>query len=218
MNELKERNPIDKIYVDEKTRFPMIVFHELPFAVSWLPMTRVQLEFFLSDVNDIRFDANWYIDIILKNNPRVSPNHVKQDNLSGVFATNLLLKEARRVASWYGHFGGMPYDLPTKEQWEALYAVCEKSRPLSSDHIPKDIDPRAKSLLRRLNKQVSIQTLADQMLLNSTLSEYIYREESRQSCQITGRKKGEFTLLRGSLDREGDRRSNLTFRLICQLS
>lgn len=218
MNEIKKDKLIKEIYVDEKTRFPVLEFHKLPFAVFWLPITRIQLEHFLSDVNDMRYDANWYSKLIMNNNPRVSPSNVNKNNINGVFATNILLVEARRIANWFGHFKGKSFDLPTREQWETLFNVCKNVPVLPLENISEEIDPRAELLLHRLNEKTPQKSLADQMLLKSSLSEYVYQDESRQSCQITGGIKDNFTSLRESLENVGDRRTNLTFRLILKYS
>lgn len=204
--------PPVRISIDNRTRFPLLKITGLDFAICWLPITRVQLELFLSDVYDARYDANWYINQVLKDNPRVSPNNVTPKNVNGILATNILLTEARRIADWFSEKGQL-YDLPTAQQWTEIYNVCNKVE--IQTQLPEKIDHRAYVMITRLQKLSDAQTLADQMLINSNISEYVYSDEARQTCQITdGRRQGNITALTKSFQQEGSRRTNLTFRLI----
>jgi hypothetical protein len=204
---------------DNKTKFPLLSIPNVPFGVMWLPLTRIQLEFFLSDVNDVRYDSNWYQNVISKDNPRTSPNRVNNNNLRGVVTTNILLKEIQRIADWFGHHETQIYDLPTGKQWETIVGMCSELPAISLENIPADTDPRARILLQRLQEINQPNNLADQMLLGRYISEYVYRDDTRQTCQIVGRTVGgqiDFTSLRSPHDWEGDRQTRLSFRLIRQ--
>lgn len=209
------QNPIS---LDEKTRFPLITFDAISLTTFLLPITNVQLELFLSEVVDLRFDANWYQTKILndKDNPRISINNVTQENISHHFATNILLGEARRIANWFGHFKGQIYDLPTKKEWNAIYAESSKQKLLLPDsQFPEDMDVRAKTILKGLFNAQKPQYLSDQMLLStSRIVEYVYQDDTRHTCVLTGRTPETFTPLRHPQQEIGDRKANLTFRLI----
>lgn len=209
---------MSKIILDEKTRFPLISFDEIPLTVFLLPITNIQLELFLSEVIDLRFDANWYQTKVLndKDNPRISINNVTQENVSHHLATNILVGEARRIANWFGHFEGQIYDLPTKKEWRVIYKAANKQKPLSLDsQFPDDIDARAKTLLKGLYNAQKPQYLSDQMLLSTNrIVEYVYQDDTRHICEITGQNPENFTPLRQPQQEIGYRKANLTFRFV----
>lgn len=206
-----------KILTEGSTNFPIISLPDVPFDMMWLPFTRIQLEFFLSDVNDVRFDASWYANIVSKGNPRTSPNQINSNNVNGILATNILLREARQIADWFSRHDGYAYEIPTAEEWEMMVNACKEQSIIPLDDIPSDIDPRARVLLHRLNEINTSSNLAEQMMLGwERISEYVYQDNLRQTCQITGGSQGNFTQLIKSLDQVGDRQTYLTFRLIRQ--
>lgn len=202
------------VRADPKTRFPLLSIPGVPFETMWLPFTRIQLELFLSEINDIRYDAAWYAQKISKNNPRTSPNRLDAFNLNGAFATNVLLHEARRIADWFGQQKGYVFDLPTTENWTQLCSVTASTPAFSVNEIPAETDPRARIIVQRLNDIGSPTNLAEQMMLGAEISEYVYQGDARQFCQIANGCNNDFIQLRPEHTQLGDRQPNLSFRLI----
>jgi hypothetical protein len=215
----REGKSTPTIVCDSKTKFPILSIPNIPFDVMWLPLTRIQLEFFLSDVNDVRYDAAWYEQVISKDNPRISPSQLNSSNFKGALATNILLKEVARIADWYGYHEKQIYDLPTAKQWEMIASLSTEQAAISLEDIPDDADPRVRTILKRINEIGKPDNLAHQMLLGWNISEYVYRDDARQVCQVAAATlagKVVFTSLRSPHDLEGNRQADLSFRLIRQ--
>ncbi|MCO5187075.1 MAG: hypothetical protein M9928_11040 [Anaerolineae bacterium] len=214
MSPLGDQSDPVEIWVDSNTNFPLLKIDGLDFDVMWLPFTRVQLEHFLCDVNDMRFDAHWYTNVVAKDNPRVSPHNISAKNIASALATNLLLWEARRIRDWFGHEGGFILDLPTTSEWRELNQITTKIPAQPLDNLPSEVDPRAQVIIQRLQDSLSPSKLADQMLLNANIHEYVYLNNARQSCCYTARNKNDFIKFRAEVDQSGERKTNLTFRLV----
>ena len=87
--------------VDPRTRFPLVEVPGQDFALFWLPLTKVQIEYFLSDNMNSQFDRAWYRDR-LRANPRVTSEKLAAHNLVQAFITDITFNEARVFSDWYG--------------------------------------------------------------------------------------------------------------------
>ena len=96
---------------DPQTRFPLVEVPGQDFALFRLPLTKVQIEYFLSDNMNSRFDRAWYRER-LRANPRVTSENLAAQNLAQAFITNITFNEARVFSDWYGR----GYDLTTSER------------------------------------------------------------------------------------------------------
>ena len=67
-------------FLDQRTHFPLVVVPGQDFALFWLPLTKVQIEYFLSETTDSQFDRAWY-DGRLRNNPRITPEQLTAQTL-----------------------------------------------------------------------------------------------------------------------------------------
>jgi hypothetical protein len=211
---------------DPQTRFPLIKIPGLNFALFWLPVTKVQIEYFLSETIDSRFDRAWYHER-LRNNPRIVPEQITTQYLVRAFLTHITFYEARAFSQWYGR----GFDLPTAEEWQrALYTLdqIEANNSFIEQlvNLP-DIHPRARLLVRFSEnalqgfqhvKDVSQRRLSHQLMLRSGILEYVYQDATRNSCGACGRdnRQGAFQPLRHP--DTGDRIPNLGLRPILRLS
>jgi hypothetical protein len=196
--------------------------------VQWFPMTKIQLEYFLSSTNDAMFDEAWYYQINSFNS-RISPNQVRSGNYWQTLATGLLPREALRVAIWYGR----GYDLPTVAEWQHIYAAADqvfadKAHVHQIASLP-DIKERPRRLIERIDGILPAdggalggRTLADQMMLRQGVMEFVYEGDERNTFAGLGQTNGSFV---GSLmppdeaqrltnPTEGTRMKHYGFRLI----
>jgi hypothetical protein len=135
----------------------MVWCEEICAYVHWLPVTKVQFEYFLCDAPDAHFDASWY-ESVLALNPRVTPTDVATHNYWRALMTGLRPSEAQRFASWSGD----GYRLPTEAEWAMLYRAVRGQPTLSiaTLGLPKDRGHRASALLERID--VASRAMADE--------------------------------------------------------
>lgn len=129
----------------DRCKFPMILVGELYFHL--LPVTKIQLEHFLSDARDGHFSQAWY-DTVLRLNPRCTTRRLWLDNYWQAFATGILPGEAERFAAWCGK----GFRLPTHREWSAAYAELAKkpTEGLLSEADLDQLSERAKELVPRI--------------------------------------------------------------------
>lgn len=174
-----ERDPIG---------FPMIFVEAGGFYMHWLPVTKIQVEYWLCSGSINAYDARWYGEV-LDYNPRVSPGFVKSDNYWEAFVTGVTPSEIKQFITWLGR----GYDLPTHEQWQTAYQYLKKEAADGQyiDNIlaQPDINRRAKTLIKNINISINElrfdlrggRTLADQALMRMGIMEYVYRDDRRNT-------------------------------------
>lgn len=187
----------------DRTGFPMLWVESVDAYVHWLPVTKVQFEYFLCAEPDSQFDANWY-DTILQINARVSPNSISPRNYWGAFMTGLLPQEVSRFASWCG----AGYAIPTLEEWNRIYRYLKAYEPRSGTEIDglskraelQPMPPRVQRLLSRLNdisaplhREVENQfTLVDQMFMRFGVLEWVESNDLRNRWGGMGQTHSDF--------------------------
>src|SRR4051794_29027663 len=110
-----------KFRLDDRTGFPMLHLPELNGYLHWLPVTKIQFEYFICDEPDDHFGEQWYAEI-RRQNPRVSPNDVRAENYWHAFLTGITPQEARRFARW----SGADYALPTLDEWCTAWQTLKR--------------------------------------------------------------------------------------------
>jgi hypothetical protein len=177
-----------KIKLDS-SGFPMIWVQPIRAYMHWLPVTKIQIEHFLSSTNDAMFDEAWY-NRLLSMNKRISPGEVRNSNYWEAFLTGILPREAQRFAIWCGR----DYDLPTADEWFAAYkhfkSYNQDSSVIENIALTPGLSERAQTLLANVESAArreaasalgSERTLADQMLMRLGLMEYVYEDEQRNT-------------------------------------
>ena len=173
----------------DKTGFPIIEIAQIGLTVSWLPMTKIQLEHYIADTNNPNFNRSWYDDIC-RLNPRQAPNTMDIGRYEGVFVTGILPREAQLIAQWMGY----GYDLPTADEWKLifdhLYAMDATPEILQRLKTTRGLSARALQMIARLDS-LTVQNQAqllgetrrvcDQLLMRLGIMEYVYENSYRNS-------------------------------------
>ena len=212
----------------DKTGFPMVWMDSINAYVQWLPVTKIQMEYFLAETNDAIFDETWYYQLN-QLNQRIAPTQVQSNNYWQVFATGILPRETQRYALWCGR----GYSLITSDEWQQVYAEA-RDIEAESDVIKqvtgvKDIKERPRTLLQRVHRALPAdngvdgqRTLADLMLLRMGIMEFVFEDHNRSTFVGLGLTNPDFV---GSFRRpeepqtlknpsEGSRMRNYGFRLV----
>lgn len=162
--------------------FPLVWVNAINGYVGWLPVTKIQLEYFLSATNDTTFDESWYY-VVTGYNPRISLGQVNGKNLFQTLVTGILPNEGRRYALWCG----AKYDLLNAQEWGAAYDELQ-ALPASPDYVREltekgALRERPKRLIETIAQVTSSRatTLADQMLMRGGVIEYVYESVERNS-------------------------------------
>lgn len=181
-------------FVDPKTRFPLLEVPGQNFALFWLPVTKIQIEYFLSDTLDSQFDRTWY-HARLRVNPRIMPEQLNAQNLLQAFLTHISFYEARVFSHWYGkHF-----DLPTEEEWHQAQWAFEQIAA-HAEYVQQILQlpalhPRARLLIQACENALpgyqrlrdpSERKLSHQLLLRAGILEYVYQDTLYDRCGACG--------------------------------
>lgn len=181
-------------YVDPRTHFPLVEVPGQDFALFWLPMTKVQIEYFLSDAVDSQFDRAWYHER-LRSNPRITPEQLTAQNLLQAFLTHISFYEASVFSRWYGK----GFDLPTSEEWHRALRTFDQVAA-DPDFVEQilalpAIHPRARLLVQSCEnalpgyqrlRDASERRLSHQLLLRSGMLEYVYQDTAHNRCGACG--------------------------------
>ncbi|HEX6900949.1 MAG TPA: hypothetical protein VF789_14595 [Thermoanaerobaculia bacterium] len=169
-------------YKKDPAGFPMLQV-EPDLYLHWLPVTKIQFEYFLSDAYDRSFDSRWYEEL-LGLNPRVTPAKISPENYWNAFLSGVLPAEAQRFAFWCGD----EYRLPSAEEWARVYRILN-SQPtldLEGSGLVDDLPPRLRELILRTEDAAAeaarrlgyVRRLADQFLMRLGVLEWVGDDES----------------------------------------
>ncbi|GCE08122.1 SUMF1/EgtB/PvdO family nonheme iron enzyme [Dictyobacter aurantiacus] len=214
----------------DKTGFPVIEVPGLPFKMLWLPVTKIQFEYFLVDTG--AYDNDWYQDKLRHYNPRISAGNLGVTNYWQAFMTGLLPFEARRYAEWAGHGS----DLPTAQEWKNALNTLGRwpADPAFVDAVLhlSGLNERARVLIQAIEHVLLAEKdqlsgghfLCDQMAMRLGVLELLYEDSQRLSYCCWGQPNRRFAgglnnPLRDTAptrfnDRNGIRMKTVGFRLI----
>ncbi|MDZ4672559.1 MAG: hypothetical protein SH821_16985 [Phototrophicales bacterium] len=204
----------------DSTGFPLIYIPTVNAYVHFLPITKIQIEYFMSATTEAMFDESWYTSL-LSYSERVSPAQVNKSNFTHLFVTGILPREAQRFASW----AGRGYSLLTSQEWRAIHDYAASAPPMGD--IVAEISqvgalkPRVRAVLEALKKNTSnkIDSLADQMHLTNGILDFVYEDEQQNAFVGHGYRSIVISPTdpqRLANSREGARIKNFGFRLICK--
>lgn len=158
-----------KRIVFDRTRFPMIWANNLGAYISYFPITKIQIEYFLCDRPEPRFDQKWY-EVMLAANERISPTKLLDSNYHKVFATGIAPEDAASFADWLGNDLDVTLSLPTSDEWFDTFAEFEKQRPISAAELLTPEQPaRIQTLITKMDAAVAKCKPADRKLTDSML-------------------------------------------------
>lgn len=152
-------------YLFDRTGFPYVPLPDLGFAVSLLPLTKIQLERYLADVTPQ--GDRWYEDL-LRLNPRVSPWRFAPEERERLFATGLLPEEAMAVAAWLGE----GYRLPNLQEWRMAYRKLAHLRFAAIDRSRR-ISAIAAALICQLGEHLRPTTAFEASLIHGGVVEWV---------------------------------------------
>lgn len=178
----------------DRAGFPMTWIEPLGAYLHWLPVTKVQFEYFLCDRPSARFDQDWY-DALLRLNRRISPRQIDGSNYWHALLTGITPPEAQAFAQWCGDDGHGHYRLPTAEEWFKAYSALRTEPPLDLAAIEAlELSPRARLIVQKLDAAVASvrgegggRTMADQMLMRHGVMEWVECKEGRSPFGAYGR-------------------------------
>jgi hypothetical protein len=168
--------------IRDRSGFPMIWLDSLGGYLHWLPVTKIQFEWFLCDQPSSRFDQAWYESILQLHecNARISPRSIQASNFWQALFTGVKPDEAEAFAQWNNDEGQGVYTLPEQAEWyNAFLELVEL--PELSPAVFEDLglSPRSLELVRKLSDaRITFagktgRTLADQMLLRHGIMEWV---------------------------------------------
>lgn len=171
------------VNVYDKTGFPMIWVNEIGAYVHWLPVTKVQFEYFLCDTPGAQFDEQWY-NVILGLNGRVTPRRATRNDYWQLFLTGVLPSEAGRFAEWCGD----DYRLPTLEEWNRMFRAGKALPSIDDLFLGEGLNERARTIVTKLDEitkgiyrsNMRQRSLADQMLMRLGVMEWVNYENRGQ--------------------------------------
>ena len=90
----------DRLILD-RTGFPMIWVECLRAHIHFLPVTKIQFEYFLCDCEESRYDSDFYLKMLEKN-PRETPGQLTPDTYCRAFATGVSPDASQAFMRWSG--------------------------------------------------------------------------------------------------------------------
>lgn len=181
-------------FVDQRTHFPLVAVPGQDFALFWLPLTKVQIEYFLSETTDSQFDRAWYNER-LRANPRITPEQLTAQTLWRAFLTHISFYEARVFSQWYGK----GFDLPTTHEWHLAWQIFAEI-PARPEYVQQilalpTLHPRARLLVQTCEdalptyqrlRDPAERKLSHQLLLSAGILEYVYQDTLYNRCGFCG--------------------------------
>ncbi len=204
-----------RIASDPRTRFPLVMLPDFPFQVGWAPLTWVQLEYFLAETYDRRFDAAWYQNLVKLTRRAPLTKALRASDLPNLFVRGLTLQETEILGNWWG---GDRFRVPTADQWQQLQQAALRlpSVSLQAFEIQPPMSPRALRVLQALDETAKTsqagRSLADQMLLQGGIHELVMREAGHVAVVGIGKPGQALDAVKGSsiLDLDEGNRSRRT--------
>lgn len=196
-------------FVSDPTGFPMLWCEEIGAYAHWLPVTKIQFEYFLCDAPDAHFDADWY-DMVLALNPRATPRKISAANYWHVLMTGVRPSEAQRFASWCGE----GFRLPTETEWRGLFHALrnEPAQDAGASSLLDGRSDRVQEVLKRLDaagREMTVRmrcgpSLATQMLLRFGAMEWVEVGDPPSAWGTKGEPVPQFCGNLDLLERPGD--------------
>jgi hypothetical protein len=170
---------------------PLIWSKELSAYIQWLPVTKLQLEWFLCDQPSSRFDQGWYEQLlnIHGNEPhRVPPTKIQDGNYYRALVTGMKPAEIKEYIAWLDDKGDGFFHIPTSAEWLKVYREFSTQPAIDVGEVDclRGFTERTRSLLRQLDRVARVLaekpvpgtsarpiSLADQMFMRNGVMEWV---------------------------------------------
>lgn len=150
----------------DRTNFPLIAVEEVGVEIHLLPVTKGQFEQFVAESGPLE-QARY--QKLLAVNPAISPDELTADEREQLFVTGILPAEAQTFARWLGQ----GFDLPTVQEWRAIYAALRVTSLPRHNLAVELADSLAGSILAKLSEQLPSDALVDFSLMRGGLVEWV---------------------------------------------
>ena len=150
---------------DDKTGFPLLVVEEAAVEVHLLPITKLQFAQFMDESQAV---APKKYQEMLAGNLAVSHEQFLAEEREQLFVTGVLPAEALAFARWLGD----GFDLPTLEEWRAIYAALRREPPPRHQQLHDLVTGAAGVILRKVGEQLHARTMRDFSLMSGGLVEW----------------------------------------------
>lgn len=171
---------------------PFIRIHPLNLSIQYMPVNKIQFEYFMADEPDPELGESVYNEI-LKISPRVSPRRIPAEpDYKEIFITGLKNSEILKYISWLGE----DYSIPSVPQWQQVLEFL--NRPTNEELVQKIIEQpfipqRSKLIIQKLDevnrqKMGANRTMGDQLLLRYGIKEWLLDYDSPTKYSIIGGK------------------------------
>jgi hypothetical protein len=167
---------MNKQFILDRAGFPMVWVEPLDGYLHWLPVTKIQFEFFITDRPSPTFNEQWYLDILALNE-RVSPRAVRKNNYWQMFISGIKPEEANAYAEWCGE----DFGFPTIDEWNQTYQYLNAESADASfwddleniKLMPETVLKAMEKINQDLYPRGAERTLAAQMFMRYGVMEWV---------------------------------------------
>lgn len=172
---------------------PLIKMGQLGLSVQFLPITKIQFEYFLCDQPDPDLNEAVYNEI-LSENARGSLHNITIENYRQLFLTGIKPKELEKYCLWMGE----NFATPTLQEWLSIYDVLQQATEIS---VAKKIVEQKLSTVRssiilenldNINKKIvgsdGPRSICDQIFMRHGIQEWVKDEGSPSGWNLMGGK------------------------------
>ncbi len=177
----------------DRTDFPLIVLEGIGIEVHLLPITKSQYERYAAGSN--RTVKAGYRQMLTLN-PGVPPEDFASDERERLLVAGVLPEEAQAFARWLGE----GFDLPTVEEWRAIYLTLSRTFLPLHDLSAEVVGGTAGIILAQLLAQIDPRSMADLALMREGLVEWV--EQGKTWVGLGAPRPGFFPNLWDPLDHE----------------
>lgn len=159
----------------DRAGFPMIRIEALNAHIHWLPVTKIQFEYFLWSTRQTGLDQAW-MDRVYQFNPRETPAKLGGTNYWRAFITGVAPAEAMAYAEWcQASSEEGDYSIPTTEEWQTAWKAMRETETIElASKLSGKVTDRTLLLLQNVGKSHPMaKNRADQMLFDQGVIEWV---------------------------------------------
>ena len=161
--------PVEQVWVLDRTGYPMVYVPTIDSYVQLFPLSKPQLERFLTEYGTLSRGDVWYRDLLTVS-PRTAIRDIESAHYESHFATGLLFPEVQQIVRWYGP----AYRIPSVEQWQAARDWLAQQPPsVLPAALETTMARTALKLWHVLLRVLSPQSLLDLSLMRRGIIEWV---------------------------------------------